>query len=52
MASLSREAAAFFNKRGCKVIAEPTPRAIRIFNKSKKAKVGLFQEMLTAGSSA
>jgi hypothetical protein len=42
MASLSREAAAFLNKRGCKVIAEPTPRAIRIFNKSKKAKIGLF----------
>jgi hypothetical protein len=42
MASLSPEAAAFFDKRGCKVIAEPTPRAIRIFNKSKKAKVGLF----------
>ena len=42
MASLSPEAAAFLNKRGCKVIAEPTPRAIRIFNKSKKAKVGLF----------
>jgi hypothetical protein len=42
MASLSPEAAAFFNKRGCKVIAEPTARAIRIFNKSKKAKAGLF----------
>ena len=42
MASLLREAAAFLNKRGCKVIAEPTPRAIRIFNKSKKAKIGSF----------
>src|SRR5512132_4391646 len=26
-------------KQGCKVIAAPTPDAIRIFNKSKKAKV-------------
>jgi hypothetical protein len=42
MASLSPEASAFFEQKGCKIIAEPTPNAIQIFNTSKKAKVGLF----------
>lgn len=42
MASLSPEASAFFEEKGCEIIAEPTPNAIQIFNKSKKAKVGLF----------
>jgi hypothetical protein len=41
-ASLSPQAAAYLEKQGCKVIAEPTPDAIQIFNESKKAKVALF----------
>jgi hypothetical protein len=41
-ASLSPEAAAFLKKKGCKVIAKPTPKAIRIYNLTRKPKVGLF----------
>jgi hypothetical protein len=41
-ASLSPEAAAFLEKKGCRVIAEPTPDAIRTFNRRQKPKVGLF----------
>jgi hypothetical protein len=39
---LSPEAAAFFDGRGCEVVAQPTPRAIDAFNRSRKDKVGLF----------
>ena len=39
---LSKEAAEYFDKKGCKVIAQPSPDAIDTFNKSKKDKVGLF----------
>ena len=39
---LSKEAAEYFDKKGCKVIAQPSPYAIGTFNKSKKDKVGLF----------
>ena len=39
---LSKEAAEYFDKKGCKVIAQPSPHAIGTFNKSRKAKVGLF----------
>ena len=41
-AALSREATDFLGSRGCRVVAEPTPSAIRTFNESGKAKVGLF----------
>ena len=41
-AALSPEAAAFLEKKGCRVIAEPTPDAIRTFNARHKPKVGLF----------
>ena len=41
-AALSTEAAAFLKKQGCKVIAEPTPKAIKIYNLTRKPKVGLF----------
>jgi hypothetical protein len=38
-----KEAAAFFEKKGCGVIAEPTPDAIRTFNRRPKPKIiGLF----------
>ncbi len=39
---LSKEAAEYLAKKGCKVIAQPTPTAIRTFNRSKKEKIGLF----------
>ncbi len=42
MVSLSQEAAAFLDSKGCRVIAEATPDAIRTFNASDRPKVGLF----------
>ena len=39
---LSPEAEAFFAKKGCKVVLRPTPKAIRVFNKSRGRKAGLF----------
>ncbi len=40
---LSPEAAEFFAKKRCRVIAEPTPEAVKRFNSSSKAKkIGLF----------
>jgi hypothetical protein len=41
--TLSPEAAGFFAKKRCRVLAEPTPKAIRSFNRSdSKKKIGLF----------
>jgi hypothetical protein len=40
--ALSPEAELFFRRRGCVVIAEPTPRAIETFNREAGEKVGLF----------
>ena len=39
---LSPEADAYFAKKGCKVLLQPTPQAIRVFNKSPAKKIGLF----------
>jgi hypothetical protein len=39
---LSPEAEAYFAKKGCKVLLQPTPEAIGVFNRSKAKKVGLF----------
>jgi len=39
---LSPEAAEFFSGKGCTVLAEPTPRAIAVFNRAKGHKTGLF----------
>ena len=39
---LSPEADAYFAKKGCKVLLRPTPEAIRLFNRSKEKKIGLF----------
>jgi len=39
---LSKEAAEYFDKKECKVIAQPTPDAIETFNRSKKGTMGLF----------
>ena len=39
---LSREAEAYFAKKGCEVLLQPTPKAIDLFNKSQAKKIGLF----------
>ena len=39
---LSPEAEAYFAKKGCKVLLQPTPEAIRVLNKSHAKKIGLF----------
>ncbi len=39
---LSPEAEAYFAKKGCEVLLQPTPEAIHLFNKSHAKKVGLF----------
>jgi hypothetical protein len=40
--ALSPEAAASLKKKGCKVTAKRTPKAIKIYNLARKPKVGLF----------
>jgi hypothetical protein len=39
---LSPEAEAYFATKGCKVLLQPTPEAIHVFNKSHAKKIGLF----------
>jgi hypothetical protein len=39
---LSPEANDYFNKKGCKVLLQPTPEAIRSFNQSHDKKIGLM----------
>jgi len=39
---LSSEAAEFFAGKDCEVLAEPTPRAIAVFNQAKGDCIGLF----------
>jgi hypothetical protein len=39
---LSPEAEAYFAKKACKVLLQPTPDAIGVFNKSQAKKIGLF----------
>ena len=39
---LSPEAAAFFKKKDYKVLLQPTPNAIQVFNESHAKKIGLF----------
>jgi hypothetical protein len=39
---LSPEAKAYFEKKDCKVLLQPTPDAIQVFNKSHAKKIGLF----------
>lgn len=41
-AALSPEAAAFLEKKGCRVITQPTPEAVHAFNACHKPKIGLF----------
>jgi hypothetical protein len=39
---LSSEAEAYFAKKGCEVLLQPTPEAIGVFNRSQAKKIGLF----------
>jgi len=39
---LSPEAEAYFAKKGCEVVLQPTPQAIRLFNRSNAKKIGLL----------
>jgi hypothetical protein len=39
---LSPEAEAYFAKKDCEVLLQPTPEAIQVFNRSRAKKVGLF----------
>src|SRR5271166_6083721 len=39
---LSPEAEAYFAKKGCEVLMQPTPEAIHVFNRSHANKIGLF----------
>jgi hypothetical protein len=41
-AHLSPEASDYFEKKGCQVIVQPTPEAIRSFNQSREKKIGLM----------
>jgi hypothetical protein len=42
MVHLSPEAEAYLVKNGCEVLLQPTPEAIRLFNRSNAKKVGLL----------
>jgi len=42
MVELSPEANAFFKKKGCTVELLPTPEAIRCWNETEEAAIGLF----------
>jgi hypothetical protein len=39
---LSSEAEAYFAKKGCQVLLQPTPEAIGVFNRSHAKKIALF----------
>ena len=39
---LSPEAEAYFAKKNCKVLLQPTPEAIHVFNRATARKIGLF----------
>jgi hypothetical protein len=39
---LSPEAGAYFEKKGCPVVVQPTPEAIGSFNRSRKKTIGLM----------
>jgi hypothetical protein len=39
---LSPEAEAWLAKRGCKVVIQPTPEALRAFNEARGKKISLF----------
>ena len=39
---LSSEAETYLTKKGCKVVIQPTPEALRVFNNARGKKIGLF----------
>lgn len=39
---LSPEAEDHLAKKGCKIVVEPTPGALRVFNEARGKKIGLF----------
>jgi hypothetical protein len=39
---LSAEAEAYFERKRCEVVLMPTPEAIRLFNRSRAKRIGLF----------
>jgi hypothetical protein len=39
---LSPEGEAYFAKKGCQVLLQPTPETIGVFNRSHAKKIGLF----------
>lgn len=39
---LSREAEAWLGKKGCQIVIQPTPEAIRVFNEAHGKKIGMF----------
>jgi hypothetical protein len=39
---LSPEAEAYFAKKDCQVVIQPTPQAVRAFNEAHGQKIGLF----------
>jgi hypothetical protein len=39
---LSPEAEAYFERKGCEVVLKPTPEAIRMLNRSRTKRIGLF----------
>jgi hypothetical protein len=39
---LSPEAEAYFERKGCVLLLKPTPEAIRMFNRSRARRIGLF----------
>jgi hypothetical protein len=39
---LSPEAGAYLAKKGCEIAIQPTAKALRIFNETRRKKVGLF----------
>ena len=39
---LSPKAEAYLAKKGCNIVIQPTPRALRVFNEAQGKKIGLF----------
>jgi hypothetical protein len=39
---LSPEAESYLAKKGCKIVIQPTPEALRVFNEARGKKIGLF----------
>ena len=42
MGNVSPEAEAYFERKGCEILLKLTPEAIRMFNRSRAKRIGLF----------